>query len=134
MDTLYWEYTLPEGEWANGWLVEIYDGYNETVAPLGYILQTDLGLRKAQLDANEARILYPGEYSSAALFSTTAIGVNINLYGAFGTPAGKKYQQFNQIWPVFVTFCSWLLSAGSFCRSASSNYSLIHTLQVSLKG
>jgi hypothetical protein len=135
MDTLYWgAYTLPEGEWANGWLAEIYDGYNETVAPLGVWYTADGPVELAEgtkLDANEARILYnPENTHPAALFSTTAIGVNINFfYGAFGTPAGAKYiSSSNQIWPVFVTFLflaliSWFILSLGIIKLLLNTYS-----------
>ncbi len=123
MDTLYWgSYNLPEGEWANGWLAEIYPGYDKTIAPLGvwYTKDGAVDLKEgSKIDAKEARVLYnPANTHPAALFSTTATAVNINFfYGAFGTPAGAKYiPSTSQYWPVFIAFVflalmSWFLIA-----------------------
>lgn len=51
------------------------------------------------------RVMYnPANTHPAALFSTTAVGTNINFfYGAFGTPEGAKYiPSGKQIWPLFI--------------------------------
>ena len=99
--------------------------------PLGvwYTADGPVELAEAKLDANEARILYNLENTHpAALFSTTAIGVNINFfYGALELLPAQNISSSNQIWPVFVTF---LFLAYQLVHSVLGiiNYCLIHTL------
>lgn len=135
MDTIYWNaYTLPESPWANGWLAEFYPEYSETVAPMGvwYTADGPVELDEGvKIDANEARILYnPHNTHPAALFSKTAVGVNINFfYGAFGTPANARYiSSADQTWPVFIAFAflallSWFLLAFALFKELLGTYS-----------
>jgi len=135
MDTVYWgSYNLPEGAWANGWLGEIYEGYAETVAPLGVWYTSDgpVELQEGtKIDAAEARVLYnPENTHPAALFSTTATAVNLNFfYGAFGVPAGAKYiSSTSQMWPVyigcvFLALISWFLLAMGIMSLLLETYS-----------
>lgn len=111
MDTTYMDsYNLATAPWAKGWVQEAYPEFNEDTIPFGVWFDAEgpHTLAGGQIySGTDGRIMYnPKNTHPAALFSTTAIGVNIDFfYQSLGTPNGAKYiPSSSQVWPVMVAF------------------------------
>ena len=111
MDVTYFSsYTLPSTPFAIGWIQEVYPEFNGSEVPLGVWFDENGAHELAEgtkFDGVGGRVMYnPENTHPAALFSKTAIRVNINFfYGAFGTPANAKYiSSSNQIWGLYIAF------------------------------
>lgn len=122
MDTTYMNsYYLSTQAWAINWIKAVYPEFSETEIPMGVWFDKNgpHTLTEGQkFNGTDVRVMYnPENTHPAALFSTSAIGVNINFfYGAFGVPAQNSYiSSSNQVWPIMVTFSvigmlSWFAS------------------------
>lgn len=109
MDTIYFgSYNFASTPFAIGWIQAVYPAFDGTEVPLGVWFDADGALELAEgtkFPGVGGRVMYnPANTHPAALFSTTAIGTNINFfYGAFGTPSGAKYiPSSKQVWPLFI--------------------------------
>lgn len=96
MDTIYFgSYNLASTPFAIGWIQAVYPAFDGTEVPLGVWFDADGALELAEgtkFPGVGGRVMYnPANTHPAALFSTTAIGTNINFfYGAFGTPSAPS--------------------------------------------
>lgn len=147
MDVTYFgSYTLPSTQFAIDWIKEVYPEFDESSVPLGVWFDKNGPHELSEgtkFDGVGGRVLYnPSNTHPAALFSTTAVGVNINFfYGAFGVPTGAEYiSSDNQVWMVYIAFlviglAGWfalalaffdlLLYTPMFCHLRGSKDSLI---------